>query len=77
MEGDLVLVRAMGDEPCLVRVWRDDGAVVLVCGASREADEAIRAGDAIPVGFRRADVFRYQEGHDVPEEPDWDTMVQY
>jgi hypothetical protein len=70
---ELVVVRAAGDEPRVVRLWKDEGKVVLVCSAEDGAEEAVRRGELIPIGFRREDVFRYEAGAPM----DWNRLPHY
>lgn len=78
MVGDTVLVRGVDDEARIVRVWRDEGNVVLVCGVDDEALDAISKGEAIPIGCRRADVYRYDPAAAMDGgTTKWETMTPY
>lgn len=61
MRGDIVLVRCLGEEPAVVRVWEDFGGVVAVL--SDEDYRKRQAGERAsqPIGFRRRDVFRWSD----------------
>jgi hypothetical protein len=59
MQCERVVVRDWAGNPAVARVWRDLGEVVEV--ATDQVIARLSNGDKStpPVGFRRADVFRY------------------
>jgi hypothetical protein len=58
MRGEQVIVRALGGEPLIRRVWEVFPDAIYIC--SEEGYEKLIAGDGwMPVGFPREDVFRY------------------
>ena len=61
MRGDTVVVRCLGEEQAVVRVWEDFGEVVAVLSDEdyRKRQRGERANH--PVGFRRRDVFRWSD----------------
>lgn len=75
MRGDKVVVRGFQQIPYFVRVWRDLGAVVEVLSDEDFQKWQVGRMVGIPIGFRRRDVFRFE---DLPAEPiDWQAMTIY
>jgi len=61
MRGDQVVVRAFGDEALVRRIWRATEGVVFI--VSDQNFRTLLAGEEglWPIGFRREDVFEYDE----------------
>lgn len=60
MQGEVVIVRALGGRPLVRHLWAADDGAVYISVAAEYAKLANGQADAlIPVGFPREDVFVY------------------
>jgi hypothetical protein len=83
MKGDLVIARAFGGKPNIVRVWEVTQKVILIC--SEENYQILVNGKKglFPVGVPREDVFRYNPSQEKmlrnwQRDPDlWKHLVNY
>lgn len=64
MQGDTVVVRTLGGQPKIVRVWQIKETFILIC--SEENYKSLKNGNKglMPVGIPKQDVFRYNPSQD-------------
>ena len=75
--GTIVVARCYGDTAAILKVWAEDGNMVLLSNA--EQFHRLSTGiDAIaPIGFARGDVFEYDGHVKSGQRVDWTTLKPY
>jgi hypothetical protein len=75
--GSLVIARCYGDKVAVLKVWAEDGNMVLLSDA--EQFHRLSTGlDAIaPIGFARGDVFEYDGQVKSGQKVDWSSLKPY
>jgi hypothetical protein len=60
MAGELVIVRAFGDEAVVMKVWEEGEATVYVLGPVEYSRHAAGESSLCPIGFPIEDVFEFE-----------------
>ncbi len=77
MRGEVVLVRAFGNRPVVRRVWAVDADVVLITDDEQFQRLLSNEPAALPIGFQKADVFRFDPQYAGRDRLDWSQLTPW